>query len=318
MVQLKPVELCMPNRSDSSSTWIFPISIVLLVGCWPLCLPGQEAKDSPSLTQLGILESDEIRESSGICRSVEYPAAYWTHNDSGNGPNVFLLSAEGKTLANVKLKGAVNQDWEDICNAKIEGEPFILIGDVGDNKARRKFCRLYIFKEPRIELGSDSEKIELDSFRCLEFEYDNGPRNCEAIAFDELSQELLLVEKIGLRDAPAQSGVFAIQLQNSAQEQRLKARRIGAVGIRGATAMSLSPDNNWLVIRNYVNAHLYRRTVGQTWPEALANNQPALVGLPIQRQGESICFTADSKSIIVTSESKRQPIWQIRIEDQLE
>ena len=43
---------------------------------------------------------------------------------------------------------------------------------------------------------------------------------------------------------------------------------------------------------------------------------PVLVVLPmpLQHQGEAICFSSDSQSVLVTSERAKQPIWKINID----
>ena len=37
--------------------------------------------------------------------------------------------------------------------------------------------------------------------------------------------------------------------------------------------------------------------------------------LVIERQGEAICFSKDGQSVIVTSEFRKQPIWQVKIDN---
>ena len=58
----------------------------------------------------------------------------------------------------------------------------------------------------------------------------------------------------------------------------------------------------------------YTRTGDQTWQDVVKNTKPKAVVLPLQRQGEAVCFSADSKSLIVTSELVRQMIWQVGLE----
>ena len=81
--------------------------------------------------------------------------------------------------------------------------------------------------------------------------------------------------------------------------------------------MSISGNGERLAIRNYLSAHLFERTADDgklpTWKQTFANSKPRSVPMPLQVQGEAICFTRDNDHVIVTSETVRQPIWKVRI-----
>jgi len=64
--------------------------------------------------QIAILADEAINESSGIVRSHTNPNCFWTHNDSGDKPRLFLVNRDGKTVARVGLSKAKAIDWEDI------------------------------------------------------------------------------------------------------------------------------------------------------------------------------------------------------------
>ncbi|MEL7496073.1 MAG: hypothetical protein AAFN77_00580 [Planctomycetota bacterium] len=155
------------------------------------------------------------------------------------------------------------------------------------------------------------------------------PANCEAIGIDPLTQNIWLVEKVYLdsrqKTAP---GIFVLKLPETAFEPPKKttdgsektdpqndkpliAKRIGNFPVRNVTGMSFSPDGRKLLIRNYFNAHLYRRTGNTSWQETIAAAKPDRIVLPLQRQGEAVCFLNDSKSVLLTSEVEGQPIWKI-------
>ena len=57
---------------------------------------------------------------------------------------------------------------------------------------------------------------------------------------------------------------------------------------------------------------MYTRLDNQPWSEIINETNPQAVVLPLQRQGEAICFTPDSQAMIVTSEFTSQPIWKIK------
>src|SRR5262245_23653064 len=42
---------------------------------------------------------DQLRESSGLAISRSQPGILWSHNDSGDGPNLYAIDISGKLLA---------------------------------------------------------------------------------------------------------------------------------------------------------------------------------------------------------------------------
>ena len=286
----------------------------------------KEPADQALLESLGFNGNKGINESSGVgvCSFVEN--SIWTHNDSGNSSHLFLLKTNGKLLAKVKLNNAPNVDWESMCRFKVEGKSYLMVGDVGDNLARRKDCQLYLIEEPDLskELASESEKprkkpinTSVDATR-FDFTYPDGARNCEAIAVDVLAKQIWLIEKIYLdKRGKTPPGIYVLPLNLEPVDKPLVARRIGDFPPSNVTGMDFSPDGQRLIIRNYLNAHLYSR-VDETWTTVIKDTIPNVVVLPLQRQGEAVCFTDDSQSLILTSEKVRQPIWRVNLKSNFE
>ena len=97
---------------------------------------------------LGRNDNEEIPESSGLSVASFVPNAIWTHNDSGRAAELFLLKHEGDLLAKVELSQSSNKDWEAMSRFKLNGQSYLMVGDVGDNLKRRATSQLYVFKEP--------------------------------------------------------------------------------------------------------------------------------------------------------------------------
>ena len=107
----------------------------------------EPAKVEP-LVSLGVNRVPEINESSGLAVSTFAKNSIWTHNDSGHTSDLFLMKMSGQALAKVKLFPAKNVDWESMCGFKIDGKPYLMVGDVGDNTRRREKYQFYVFPEP--------------------------------------------------------------------------------------------------------------------------------------------------------------------------
>jgi hypothetical protein len=84
------------------------------------------------------------------------------------------------------------------------------------------------------------------------------------------------------------------------------------------TGMSLSPDGKLLVIRTYFRAHCFFLGNRTHNDEKLCTGKSTSLSIPIQRQGEAICFCKDSHSVLLTSEKKFRPIWQLSLPKDLE
>src|SRR5205085_1640483 len=74
----------------------------------------------------GVLAAPGLTESSGIVASRIHPGVYWTHNDSGNPPELFAVDERGRNLGVWRVSGASNVDWEDISS---DAAGHLIIGD---------------------------------------------------------------------------------------------------------------------------------------------------------------------------------------------
>ncbi len=277
-------------------------------------------KDEEPLVSLGTNLIPEVTESSGVAISSFVSDAIWTLNDSGHPNRLYLLKTDGKLLARVDLRDSQNIDWEAMARFKFEDKRYLLVGDFGDNAKSRKNYQLYIVPEPDLSASLASSKPgeqpasrHLSPIR-LDFTYEDGPKNCEAVAVDVLGKQIWLVEKIYVDTSiKAHPGIYVLPLLVEKPAKPLVAKRIGNFPPRNVTGMDFSSDGRRLIIRNYVNAHLYSRENEESWEEVISKTNPATVVLPLQRQGEAVCFTDDSASVILTSEFLRQPIWQVKL-----
>ena len=278
----------------------------------------QKSPEEPStelFERIGLLRSPKISESSGLTYSVRNDGCFWTHNDSGHRAVLYCFSAKGETVAELPIHNAKNRDWEAMTSAVINSVPYLIVGEVGDNGKQHKNCRIYIVREP--DLIREKSVTRLTG-RHIDFTYEDGPHNCEAMAVDPITKEIWLIEKIYLdSNQNRPPGVYALRYPDSANVGPHIAERIGDFPVRNVTGMAFSPDGKFLIVRTYLNAHLYQRSGSKTWRETLVTKKPIPIPLPLQRQGEAICFTADSNSLIVTSELKRQPIWRINFHQYL-
>lgn len=266
-------------------------------------------------TQLGEIADPLIQEASGLAISRTTTNAVWMHNDSGDKPRLFLVGLDGTTQAVVNVADVTATDWEDMCSFELDGEAWLLIGDIGDNEKQRgkktPRCQLLLLKEPA-PVNSQRPKKNGESsvavFGTTTFEFPDGPQDCESLAVDTVSRTILLVTK----SDPFRCGMYQLPLTLSNGKQHLKAERIAAPGVSFATAMDVSPDGRRLVIVDMFSGAMITRTdpATESWADACRKPVQALT-LPKRKQGETVCFTADGRSLLLNSEGISQPLWRV-------
>ena len=265
--------------------------------------------------QIVVLKDREINESSGIVRSLRNEDCFWTHNDSGDKPRLFLVHRDGRTIARFQVQGVKAIDWEDIAITQIGGVPKLIIGDIGGNAQPRKNVALHIISEPLFEYDDSKplQPIDLSSKveTTIRVTFKTGVSNCEAIAVDHASGQVLIVEKALLGGR-----VYVVPLPRAGEIAKEftdeQAKEIGHTEIPFACACDISDDNKLLVVTTYTQGYLFTRKVSEAgvaeeWSETLKRT-PFTFRLSKLKQAEAVCFSKDARSIYMTSEQLPTPI----------
>ena len=239
------------------------------------------------------VQPKKLNEISGIALSHKH---IWVHNDSGDEARIFKLSSNGTLLQTKSFPGLKAIDWEDMTINHQNDQLFI--ADTGDNRERRK------------ELFIHSYELKSEKLSSFPITLPNGSRDIEGIAFDPLSDNLFLLSKgrkgtvyLYKLDLNNPSPTIVHHYPISAQEG-LNPERI--------TAMDISPDGSWIATRNYMEIFLYKRGSTQTVATAM-KEPPCIFASPAQKQGESIAFSTDGKSLYTISEGEHAPIYELRL-----
>jgi len=254
-----------------------------------------------------LLANRKISESSGLAASRRTPGLFWTHNDSGDKPDIYAFDLRGRDLGTWRIRGAVNRDWEDMASFSLGGKGWLLIADAGDNNRKRKTSRLYVVPEPRIDPNRPAPTGQVDVAMTIDFSYDDGCQDCEAVGVDPNSGTILLVSKRGKRT------VYELPLpepKKKAPDKPLTARTIAKLDLGWVVAMDVSPDGLRAVVATYWHATEYARSPGEAWSAAFAR-RGRRISVPGRRQGESICFGHDGKTIYLTSEGSPCPLLEV-------
>lgn len=260
----------------------------------------------------GSIRSSDLREASGLAASSRNPGFLWVVNDSGAKPLLHLIDTKGRYRGKTTLLRANNVDWEDLASFQLDGKPYLIAADTGDNEAKRDSCTLYILNEP--EMPAEDKKLDHQSRVQwqIRFRYEDGPRDCESVAVDAAAGKILLLSKRTevpfLYELPLKPGDGGI----------LTAKKIGKTSvptppgnpIRFAsqpTALDLTEDGRLAAVLTYYGVFLFPRNPDETWGAAFARD-PVRVGAHQLPQAEALAFSKDGKSLFVTSEGAGAPI----------
>lgn len=294
----------------------FRLALVLLVSSQLLsaCAVSNAAQNT--------LGDKDLREASGLATSRLQDDRLWLLNDGGDSAILYALDHQGKALARLKVRGQRNRDWEDMASFDWRGKHWLLAADIGDNGAKHKKSTLHFLEEP--ELPKKFKTLKLRPTFSVSFVYPDGPRDAESIAYDPLSEQLLILSK---RDRPAQLYALSMPALLAAPDKKHSATLLGTLRWDGdapklssllhnpkriatygmATGFDISSDGLQAVILGYQQAALLRRSQGQSWLQAEISQLP-----PHRlKQAEAIGFSRDNQSIFITSEGKNSPLLQV-------
>ncbi|HDQ45233.1 MAG TPA: hypothetical protein ENN17_07045 [bacterium] len=289
-----------------------------------LCIPpvsGAELRVSDP-ERAGLITHPELTEISGLAVSLKQPDILWVINDSGNSPTLYAVTTSGEFRAAFPVSSAVNRDWEDLSSFLWDGKPCLLIADVGDNDAVRKTCALYFVEEPDLDHSGDAGGPVVP-FRTLTFRYEDGPRDCEAVAVDVENRRILLLSKRtdfpglyvlpldgtdpGVRTAKKVADLTNVPRFTEEQKSRNPLLRFAGM----PTAMDLSGTSGLAVVLTYTEIWIFVNTTSG-WIGTL-RQRPVTASLPLLRQAESVCFDGTGRTIYITSERLPAPLIRFRI-----
>lgn len=271
---------------------------------------------------LATITDKRLPETSGLVAGRCNPDCFWTVNDSGNKAHVFALHKQGNISGSFAVAGITNVDWEDLAAFTLKGEHYLLIPDIGDNAAVRPFCQMTVVREP--ELGDKTAHHVLPIAWSFAFRYQDGARDCEAVAVDEQAGLIYLISK---RDEPPR--IYTLPLRPP--EQRLQQAQLQgtlphiprptAADLEAdpdngkyrsqITAMDIDGQRQRLVLATYKHLYLFSTRGFDSWAAAL-QAQPLMIKRPLLRQAETVCFD-QAGNIFYGSEQLPWPLMQMTV-----
>ncbi|WP_266204367.1 hypothetical protein [Pontibacter kalidii] len=185
----------------------------------------------------------EVSESSGL--AVLAKGEYLTHNDAGNGPNLYRLNDQGKLEGTIGLN-LPNVDWEDLAQ---DSEGNIYIADTGNNDNKRRELAVY---KVNPEQPRQVQAIRFTYEDQKQFPPPKKDRNFDSEALFWSNDHLYIISKDRGRSQTAK--VY----QLPAAEGTYRARLIGSHTLNAqVTGAAISPDQKTVVLLSEGELHVF-------------------------------------------------------------
>lgn len=260
---------------------------------------------------MGILDNIEIKEASGLVASNNNKDLYWTHNDSGDLPRIFLISSFGKGKLDFILKGIQNRDWEDMgAYLDAKGQSWIYLADIGDNEAKYPSYFIYRFKEPRFEDFLSTNRV-ISEIQKIEFKLPDHSRDMESLLIDQRTGDLFVISK-------REKNKILYQVPDDKWNESVEAKKIMKLHfsvpssnvnliekLYYLTGASVASSNEEILVRNYLEIYYWKKNHFESIPEALAR-KPKSVPSKLEPQGEAVAFAKYQNGFYTISETSQK------------
>jgi hypothetical protein len=254
---------------------------------------------------MGKVESDSLRELSGIAASRRNPGVLYVHNDSGDAPQIYAINEKAQLLGTCHVQGATERDWEDIAvgPGPDPNRSCVYIGDIGDNGARRSEIIVYRLPEPKVDAVTPFGRMTIGPAEALRLVYPDRPRDAETLLVDPLTRDLYIISKREL----APRVYRAAYPQSTTQPIKLEQVALLPLGTF-PTGGDVAPNGRRVVVRGMFNGALWERPVGEPlW--CAFSGQPKAIPVAAEPQGEAICFDSRGAGYFTISEGRRPSLY---------
>jgi len=285
----------------------FQLGCVLVALVFLGNVPNTAAQEEDEKLPARIAFQDErIRESSGLARSFRNPDAVWTHNDSGDSARLYLVGLKhGATRMTCELEGTRAKDWEDMASYERDERAMLVVGDVGSNRNDKRPRLLHFMDEPLIDPDPGKETRKLPVWATLEFQFEDGFPDCEALAVDGLAGEVWLTSKV----RSGSCGVYRLELPVRAGSSEQIARRMATMKLPMVTAMDMSQDGRRMLFLTYTSVWEFRLPGAGAWAGHLKGRPDVILFSPIGKQVEAICYSRMERQFHISAEGRGATVW---------
>ena len=253
---------------------------------------------------------------SGIAASGINNDLYYIENDSGDTSRFFAILPTGDVKSTVYFKGDPNQkqgvvDCEDIAvgPGPLKGKSYVYLGDIGDNKAVRKYLTVYRMEEKKAWATDSLSSAEAAP---INLKYPDGPKDAETLMIDPIERLMYVVSK---RQDTVTVYTTPLSYKTNDTLTLTKRCKIFFPGFRlfkWITAGDISKDGQQVLIKSYSKVYYWKRDNNEPIWKTI-QKPPRILPYSEERQGEAIGFTPDGKGYYTTSEGVYSPIFYYKV-----
>jgi hypothetical protein len=268
-------------------------------------------------TTITTIKEKSITESSGLAASRTTPGAYWTHNDSGDGPFIYAFDTRGDSLGIFRVTGAQAVDWEDMAAGPgpQAGKSYLYLGDIGDNNEARDEVVVYRVLEPSLTAATrkltKARPASTEPAEAIRLKYPDGKHDAEALLVHPTTGNIYIVNKVPIANPVVYEATAPFTSGQLVTMRRLGEIRVPSIFGGVVTGGSISPDGRRVALCDYFQGYeivlpVSSKDFNDIWKQRMTG-----FDLGKRKQGESITYRLDGKAFLATSEGKQSPLIQV-------
>jgi hypothetical protein len=265
-------------------------------------------------TTLTTIRDKSVTESSGLVASRTTPGAYWTHNDSGDGPFIYAFDTRGESFGTFRVTGAQARDWEDMAAGPgpQANRSYLYLGDIGDNDEVRSDVIVYRVAEPVLTATTrrftKNRPGSTEPAEAIRLRYPDGKHDAEALLVHPRTGNIYIVTKVLLANPGVYEAVTPFTAGQSITMRRVGELRVPSLFGGAITGGSISPDGRRVALCDYFQGYELVLPAGTSNFDDIWKQKMIGFDLGKRKQGESITYRLDSKALLATSEGKQSPL----------
>ena len=270
-------------------------------------------------TRITRIKNQSIDESSGLVASRTSPGAYWTHNDSGDGPFIYAFNTRGESLGTFKVTGADAHDWEDIAAGPgpQPNRSYLYIGDIGDNNATRPEVIVYRVPEPQLKPVDKSttkrRPSSTEPAEAIRLAYPDGKHDAETLLVHPSTGNLYIMTKVAFASPTVYEAAAPLTPGKLITMKRLGEVHVPSIFGGAITGGSISPDGRRVALCDYFQGYemvlpAASKNFDDIWKQRMTG-----FDLGKRKQGESITYRLDGRAVLATSEGKLPDLFQVEL-----
>jgi hypothetical protein len=263
------------------------------------------------------IKNSSVSESSGVTASRTMPGAYWTHNDSGDGPFIYAFDGRGESLGVFSVTGAQARDWEDMAagpGPQLE-KFYLYMGDIGDNQGSRSEVVVYRVAEPSLNTSDRNSTKKrpqaTEAAAAIRLRYPDGKHDAETLLVHPVSGNIYIVTKVLLVNPVVYEAAAPFSATKVSTMRRIGEIRVPSLFGGVLTGGSISPNGRRVALCDYFQGYELALPAGATDFNDIWKQKMIGFDLGKRKQGEAITYRLDGKALLATSEGKQAPLIQV-------